>query len=219
MKKVFFVLLATLPLISPGIEPVMIGFKSTNDVYTVPADKVLLIEHFAGYSMQLTSGYETIQIAQMIIVFSSETASYKMQIFPDQGAPYGSYFSSLNRPIKVSGGTRLTVQSSSYLSNPFYNGGTFSIFGLLVDPADLYASIETQSDKMLCQSGNFYFDVVAVSPRPSAIKLQGSTDLAEWHPVVAAEVEKLDASTRSVSIPVAGNKKYFVKSLLTSVPQ
>jgi len=198
MKKLLFVLLAILPLCSFGIEPVIMSLD-VNAEYTVPADKVLLIEHFNT----------TFNVRSLSFSVESEgsTNSLKYSIETPSGG-YG-YNLSLIRPVKAPSSARITNTSSSRLT----------ILGVLVAPEDLYASIKTQNEGMLCQNGSFSFDVLAASPRPGKIKLQGSTDLVDWHPIVDATIDKIDPSSHLVSVPIAGNEKYYVKTLLTSVSQ
>lgn len=200
MKKLLFVLLAILPLCSFGIEPVIIELGTSGSSYNVPADKILIIEHLK------TRGIVKTIYLDIIVGTTTNSLTFDVE---DEGGGSG-YAASLVRPIKVPLSARIVSKTTSY---------NITILGLLVDPTDLYARIETQSEGILCRNESFSFDVLAVSPRPGKIKLQGSTDLEEWHPIVDATIAKIDPSSHSISMPIAGNEKYYVKTLLTSVAQ
>ncbi len=207
MKKLLFVLLAILPLCSFGIEPVIFKLKGAPITYTVPSEKILLIEHVIaseedGYDINLTWDFIT------------TNGTYSIDIDRNHNETHVQGILSFNKPLKIPGGTKIQANITTH-EDP--NG--YIVFGLLADQADLYASIETQSDGMLCRNGTFSYDVLAASARPGKIKLQGSTDLEEWHPIVDATIAKINPSSHSVSVPIAGNEKYYVKTLLTSVTQ
>jgi len=207
MKKLLFVLLAILPLCSFGIEPVIFKLDfSPKITYTVPDGKILLIEHIVSAD---PTSYEAIHTR---FILTTTNSFYRINISALQGAPPYAGIISFNRPLKISGGTEIEALDTA-------DDDGYTIFGLLVAPSDLYASIETQSEGMLCRNENFSFDVLATSPRPGKIKLHGSTDLEEWHPISEATIVKIDPSSHSVSVPIAGNEKYYVKTILTSVTQ
>ncbi len=199
MKKLLFLLLAVLPLYSFGIEPVIIELSTSGSSYNVPLEKILIIEHLK------TQATRTIYL-DVVVGSTTNSLSFDTE---DEAGGYG-FAASLVRPIKIPSSAKIVSKTPSY---------NITILGLLADPADLYASIETQSDGMLCRNSNFSYDVLAASARPGKIKLQGSTDLEEWHPIVDATIAKIDPSSHSVSVPIAGNEKYYVKTILTSVTQ
>jgi hypothetical protein len=199
MNKSLLVLLATIPLFSFGIEPIIFKLTETQS-YTVPDGKILLIETIAGRG------------GIFYLAFDISEAHYTANM-PAQETPYTSAehgILNFSRPLKIPEHTIVSRSSGSY---------DYTVFGLLVDQSDLYANIETQSEGMLCQNGNFSFDVLATSPRPGKIKLHGSTDLEKWHDIANTDIKKTDPSSHSVSIPVSGGEKYYVKTLLTSVVQ
>jgi hypothetical protein len=205
MKKMLFVLLAGLPFWSFGIEPLIIALNEETPSYTVPAGNVLLIETMGG------------EMYYFDLAFINGGKTNFVHFDTSSGGNYSSmgktYYVSFNRPLKIPSLTRIER------IDRYGNKRDCVLFCLLATPADLYASIETQSEGMLCQNGKFSFDVAAASPRPGAIKLQGSTDLSEWHDIPAAEIAKIKAGLFSASLPMAEQQKYYVKTLLTSVAQ
>lgn len=207
MKKLLFILLATLPLCSFGIEPVIFKLDDNPKItYTVPAGKVLLLEHIVSAK---STSYEYIN---PIFTLRTTNSSYTISIYADPNIHPLRGLISFDRPLKIPENTEIEASDTGDTDG-------YTIFGMLAEPTELYANIETQSEGMLCQNGNFSFDVMAASARPGKIKLQGSTDLVDWHPIVEATIAKIDPSSHSVSVPIAGNEKYYVKTLLNSVTQ
>ncbi len=218
MKKLLFVLLAVLPLCSFGIEPITIELSNQTQSYTVPTNKVLLIENLA--ITQKDEPDFPVHFSYFSLSINWNGTSRLLRFNPDTGAPLGTLFLTLPKPLKLRAGAVVSIEiNNSQVSSWDSQSACLCVIGILIDPADLYASIETQSDEMLCRNGTFSYAVLAASPRPGKIKLQGSTDLEEWHPIVDATIAKIDPSSHSVSVPIADNEKYYVKTLLTSVTQ
>ncbi len=193
MKKMFFVLLMIFPLISTGaIEPIMFNLTGGTS-YTVPTGKVLLVEH-----VSLSSDYST----TFALIFEISEKSYRMTLSAETERH------SFTRPIKVPEKTSITTNVGSR---------TLSVFGLLVDASDLYASIQSETENIICQNGFFSMEVLATSPRPAVLGVKGSDDLLAWHDVPDVEIAKANPNTYSVTVPISDKKKYYLKHLLRSV--
>lgn len=190
MKKVAGLLLVLVPFIGFGaIEPVIIGFPDTNSTYTVPAGKVLVIERIGGINVNHTTP------DSLSFIANGSTNVVKVFVSGELPMPF-------EPSIKVPSGTTIMMNNSS--------SAPFTILGLLVDPSDLYASIESQSGDMIVGGGLFSFDVITASSRPARIAVEGSSDLASWQPS-SATVEKKSPDTYTVSIPVEDEQQYFAK--------
>lgn len=216
MKKTLLCLLL-IPVLSFGIEPIIISLNDQMPSYTVPAGKVLLIEHLEAsfFDPDSEAHGQPLNLDTIRLTFTSGDNVHRWAFFKSNYYAGLVNSQSFSRPLKIPETTLIQFQQTRTDGYP----AQIDIFGLLVASADLYAGIETQSEGMLCQNGAFSFDVLASSARPSVIKLEGSSDLSEWHPISGGEIAKLNSNTRSVSVPVGGNQRYFVKTALTSVTQ
>ena len=90
-----------------------------------------------------------------------------------------------------------------------------TMFCLLVDYSELYASIQSQTDGYLVQNDIFSFDVKTASARPMRVLTKGTSDLTTgWKPV-DAKVEKKDPGTYTVAI-ATDSDRYFSKYAVRS---
>ena len=203
MKRLI-TLLMLIPLTSVGIEPVIVKLDDTNPSYTVPSDKVLLIEHFfvlEDEPMPMT--------AILDIVVNGVTNTIALRIGDD---------------YIISPPSSLKIPSSAVLQRGIIDGGfggqsnsVLILMGLLADSSDLYAYIENEPDNMLVQDGTFSFDVHSATPRPARVIVEGSTDLLTPWQSVDATVEKKAPNSYTVSIPVEDEEKYFAKYTLRGI--
>lgn len=191
MKKIIIITFLLAPLISFGIEPLIIKLDAANPSYTVPEGKVLIIEQI-GQKFQNSDLYVHID-------FISDGITNNLFFFCPDGwvEPFAS-------PLKIPHQT--TLMRGALATT--YHG--YTLFCLLVDPSDLYAHIDSQPGDMVAQNNAFSFDVVTASPRPVRISVEGSGDLATWQPADAT-VKKLSPDTYTISIPVEDEDTYFAK--------
>jgi hypothetical protein len=196
MKKLIALLLLA-PMIGFGIEPVIFTLDETNPTYTVPSDKVLLIERVFLYEWE--SIYVGVQTG----------GTTNLLVFP----MLDEVFRTFQPPLKI--------PSSSVLfrgvSNEGITNSALTFMGMVAETSDLYVYIDNEVSDMLVQGGVFSFDVHASTPRPARVSVEGSMDLlTPWQPIDAT-VEKKSANSYTVSIPVEDEEKYFAKYHLRGV--
>lgn len=189
----------TLPLISFGIEPVIIKLDAASPSYTVPAGKILAIE-------SLNYSYEWDRFGVDFIIGSTTNTA----LFGNITAPAGSfggaayiYNIALQRPLKI---PQLTIiQRNS--ANPH----TLILFGLLIETADLYAHVAGESDNMIVRNDSFSFDVFPASARPAKITVKGSDNLSSWEPIGNNSIKRTSTGAYTVSIPTENREKLYAK--------
>jgi hypothetical protein len=198
MKKLIALLLLV-PMVGFGIEPVIFTLDETKPTYTVPANKVLVIEAIAA-----GNGYG-VMVVNLIIGGITNECSF----IPNIGGVTGGV-TPLSRSVKIPGGTVITP--ATIASDIIY-----VFFGLLVDQSDLYVYIDHDAGDMLVQDGVFSFDIHAATPRPARVSVEGSMDLlTPWQPVDAS-VKKKSPDSYTVSIPMEDEEKYFAKYHLRGI--
>ncbi len=192
MKNTIIITFLLAPLISLGvIEPVIIKLELGGESYTVPANKVLVIEN-----VLVDEELDSHRSAYLGII-SDGVTNAPMRL------KYISTFY-FDKPLKIPPASVLFNAGGQYYPGPF------TIFCLLVDPSDLYVRIDNQSGNMLVQDNTFSFDVVTASPRPARIAVESSNDLATWQPADTT-IEKMSPVTYTISIPVEDEVKYFAR--------
>lgn len=190
MKRIIAVM-ALIPFIGYGaIEPVIIGFADVDATYTVPEGKVLVIQSIGG-SYQYASDY--------LLTFIDAGSTNQVSLNQATGIRVNPV--PLNPSIKVPSGTVVKARNASV------GGTTATIMGLLVDPSDLYVTMNSTTDNIMVADGSFSFDVLTPSARPARISVIGSTDLETWNPADAV-VEKKSTDTYTVILPT-DEEKYF----------
>lgn len=202
MKKLITLFLL-IPLISMGIEPLIVKLDDSNPTYTVPSGKVVVIEHL--FSTDIAEPLE--------IILDVVTGDITNTLVFYAGDRYS---------VTLSGS--LKIPSSAVLQRGIIDEGygpeTNSVIiltGLLAEPSDLYAYIDSEAGSMLVQGGMFSFDVHAATPRPARLTVEGTADLlSAWQPADAT-VGKDSPDTYTVSIPVEDEEKYFAKYTLRGI--
>ena len=177
------------------VTAVNINLDDTNPSYTVPAGKVLLLEHLL-WRLESESTNQTISIR------FPGAANVHIQSFSSEEPDMTSYA----RPLRLSAG--VTVLS---LINVNVDWRDVTLVGLLVDPEDLYAAkIPVDLDGSLNVGGTAVAAVAKFSsPRPRAVKVVSSTDLEDFTEEEAATVtETADPSIAMVSAPVSGARSF-----------
>ncbi len=183
--------LALIPFIGYGaIEPIIIGFADIDADYTVPAGKVLVIQ---------SVGSSYLYIADFQLIFIDTVSTNVVTLTQATGIRVNPI--PLNPTIKVPAGTNVKARN---LSN---SSSTTTVMGLLVDPSDLYVTMNSTTDNIMVADGRFSFDVLTASARPARISVIGSSDLETWSPADAV-VEKKSTDTYAVSL-LADQEQYF----------
>ena len=165
-----------------GVAPVVIHLTETNPSYVVPATNVLVIEN--GYVGENSS------IAQFLIVSNGPTVI---------GMRIDNWFrkiTPLQPSLKIPGGFTVTANSLSVS-----NDQKVVLFGLLVGPDDLYASIPARFDTLARAGGQLDAQAELDRPLPVRIKVQESPDLASWSRSTNALVGRPAGDAVQITVP------------------
>jgi hypothetical protein len=179
---------------SAEIEPVLHLFNFHNETYVVPSNKVLVLEN-------LIWGRNRTGQPALSIVNASDQIVCELLMFGSTSISDFRYHP-LNRPIKVPGGFKLVF----YLPE---GNASFSITGLLVDPADLYASIESDVESMKLAGNQVQMNVGLESKAPVRLKVEESTDLKSW--VSSSSLTSRTETGVSTTVPHNGESKKFIR--------
>jgi len=156
-------------LFSLSLALALVGFGSTahaaiqavfivmNGTYTVPAGKVLVLQQ-----LQLPQGAGN---ASTITVYTTNGFNISMSL---PGANTSGLYT-FATPLKLPGGVQL-----------FYTPNGVGLFGLLVDPQDLYVGINSTLENLALAGGTFSGNVALSSPARATIKFYASTNLSNW---------------------------------------
>ena len=173
-------------------------------IYEVPAGKVLVVEHV------IFPQYWDDHAQPKSITIRHGGASTAGTIWDTQ-VTYSANFNTLFRPLKLPAGTAI---AAPYLGNSSY---LLFLYGLLVDEADLYASVPA-SLKQLQHHNNGGTEVIEgtlelSSARPAAIRSRQSDDLKTWQDAPDVTIGR-GATTRqrdfSYDVPI-GKDRYFME--------
>lgn len=160
---------------------------TTNETFTVPAGKVLIIENL----MTSTSG------GPSNLRLENGTNSFTVE-----------FGEGVSLPVKVPGEWTLRGATGSF------GPGTFTdvwVFGLLVSPSDLFASSQHRIDQIAVNGGMASLGIQMASPRPARIAVEKSSEADQgWHTVENAVVTPTADKSRYVAtVPVQGDKGFI----------
>jgi len=165
--------LVSIPSISPAaVQAIQIRLSgaSGDTSYTVPAGKVFILEHVA-FAQYWADQSEQRRLFLRHGGTSSAGTIWTSDLF------YGSDFNTLFRPLKMPAGVAISVPVSDALFRVY-------LYGLLVDEADLYASVPVEADtsEIAEVSGDRTLEgtLTMDSPRPVAIEAQSSNGLGTF---------------------------------------
>lgn len=119
--------------------------------YTVPDEKVLVIKNLAASP-------------------ASSSSTVTLNIMGSEFYVPRGQSMSLCSPIYVPGGSAISVQANNYMH----------VYGLLVDPADLYAEIPSKITGTYVSAGSMTGTVAVASSRPALLRMDQSGDLDLW---------------------------------------
>ena len=154
---------------------------TTNDTFTVPTGKVLIIENIRNIAGNLflqkgTNGF---------------------QPFADAVEP--------NLPIKIPEGWILSSVSGAGGPPEMW------IFGLLVDSSDLFASLQHRIDEIAVNGTTATLGIQMASARPARINVEKSVGVEKgWQTAESAVVVSTSDKTRYVAtIPIEEDKEFL----------
>jgi hypothetical protein len=172
---------------SAAIETVIISLNAETQVvanvqsYIVPTNKILVIESIVPSDPQ-----------QDLIVDHTSTSvrvdirMSKLEHLDGTGSTVDQatgLLISYQPSLKIPGGWRLRLHEDT-----FGDEITITIFGLLVDPDDLYAGIPNEVDGFARSGGTLQTTVAPDARRQAIVKLEESVDLQTW-------IERTDIAT------------------------
>ena len=186
MKSVVLVWLAT-SLHSFGAVEAILFHISTNATFTVPTGKVLIIENHTYLSPALR--------------LQKATNSFDLQGDVDGGPVRVAR----GLPLKVPEGWTLQAVDNGFESTDFW------IFGLLVAPSDLFASLRHRIDAIDVNGATALLGIQTASPRPALINVEKSPEADKgWHAAENAVVTPTTNKTSYVAtVPIEGDKEFF----------
>lgn len=183
MKSVVLVWLAT-SLHSFGAVEAILFHISTNATFTVPTGKVLIIESTTYLSPALR--------------LQKATNSFDLNGDGDGALR-------LRLPLKVPEGWTLQAVDTGFESTDVW------IFGLLVAPSDLFASLRHRIDAIDVNGATALLGIQTASPRPALINVEKSAAVDKgWQPAENAVVTPTTNKTSYVAtVPIEGDKEFF----------
>jgi len=201
MKNSLLILLMALPLISFGIEPVIIKLDAESPSYTVPAGKILAIESLNYSYWDDRFGVDFINGNTTNTAFFGNVGAIGAN---SSVVRFAYEFNvTLPRPLKIPELTIIQRNSASTYA--------LILFGLLIETADLYAHVAGKSGNMIVQNDSFSFDVFPASARPAKIMIKGSGDLSSWEPIGNSSIKRTSTGAYTVSIPTENREKLYAR--------
>src|SRR5882724_12315635 len=140
MKTIITPILLSLAFSTPvygNIQALLLQI-STNTTFTVPAGKVLVIQN--------------LKLRNNFLVLQNGTNSFDINFDDFQTGAPGLAF-----PIRIPDGWTLSC------TNPANPSTTISVFALLIDTSDLYASIQNKIDQISVQGSTVSLDIRTAS--------------------------------------------------------
>ena len=159
-----------------AVQPVVITLTGTSTDYIVPANKVLVIEN--AYSGNDYSNHQGIILLNTTVTNVLYIDNWFKKITPIQPA------------LKLAEGW--TVRAMLESSDEHF----IVLFGLLVDPSDLYAGIQNEFQNVSFSASSLRAALALASPRQPIIELEESSNFSAWteatEAVVAATTNRAD---------------------------
>ena len=188
MCFVVCVLALGIPTAHAEIQPVMFLITSGGTAYTVPANKILVIE-----AISLQGGTEGSRDYATIgsFVWYQETETSQ----------------SLPSPIHLAGGNTVWAHDTPPFRQWFFSG-------LLVDLSDLYASITSEFESLYATAGELHGVLRLGSSRPAQVKIEETTNLTspEWIEEPAALVARTSSDHRQFTLPLPVENQQFLRA-------
>ena len=185
-----------------AVVPVLIKLESdpTNHLstYTVPLDKVLIIDAI---------NYEG---SGMIEILSTNGATLSISMSSGQG--FYQTFVSLNRGIKISGGTLLRAPLNT-AGSP--NVRSVSVYGSIVDASDLYANAKPSISGFTPLISQGIITMTANVGREAIIRIERSGNIVngDWEPLSTFATGISAEQTIALSDTESSHDFYRLKTL------
>lgn len=214
-----FLLLAVI-VACAEITPVFVQLENqkytTNTTYTVPADKVLVIEHVHVIGSTNLSA-ELPFITASCAVNSHYYESGFMPVLWSEANRWkdndGSYhaFVTLSPSIKVPSGCTLGITRNSESAPGDIKANIAMLMGMLVATSDLYASIESEVEEIAAAGPDVDMLLRLGSPRPAIVRMDKADDLlSTWEHTRDVTISvTTNPLLRDVTYTPTGNDKEF----------
>jgi hypothetical protein len=180
-------LLASMPTF--GAVEATLFHITTNETYTVPVGKVLIIE-----SLQLKNP------------FSGSLGSHRLEKGTNNFIIRFDNEGGVKLPIKIPEGWTLRG-----IDEGFGDITDVWVFGLLVSPSDLFASAQHRIDSIAVNGGMASLGIHTMSPRPALINVEKSAEADKgWQAAENAVVTPTTDKTRyTATVSVEGSKGFI----------
>ena len=159
--------------------------------YTVPAGKVLVVEHVFAASSGTSVGYY-ITVGGLLLRVSISSGAGTVSWSPS---------------LKLTAGLTINAQDGS-------QGGVGIIYALLVDESDLYAAITSEFESVSAASGDVRGTLRLGSPRPSLVKIErtGGLEADAWTEELSALIQRTSSLNREYVLPLPGENRQFYRA-------
>lgn len=165
--------MASAGLAEAAVQPVVL-IVTSEITYTVPAGKVLLLEHLSASSAGGTPTPRIIVETKIRNISNLGLSTMRW------GFPVADKWTevTLTRPLRIPAGGIVGVYSANNLGYDSLN-----LMGLLIDTADLYAAnVGGSVEQAGVADGVLSAQLGLTSPRPVRLASETSSDLASWAP-------------------------------------
>ena len=213
MAKPSTVLLAAAAIFLSGantqaaVRVVTFSFSAATADYTVPAGKVLLIEHVSAFYGNSSGG----TFNKVVLSIASTTENNPLATTTSQWSfntadPY--QIINLDRPLRLTAGDKLNIFDT-------FTGAAkeVEIQGLLIDQADLYAAnLDLELEGVSVANQKLTATVRLASARPALLRSTTSPDLQSWvENLTQIVTPQADRSLFDVSTGLAMDTKKFLE--------
>ncbi|HXI52543.1 MAG TPA: hypothetical protein VNH84_13600 [Candidatus Saccharimonadales bacterium] len=176
-------LLASMPTF--GAVEATLFHITTNETFTVPAGKVLIIETVQSPLGSASS--QRLEKGNNSFILRFDDAGVKLPVKIPEGWTFRGFSDAVGDTTDV------------------------WVFGLLVAPSDLFASAQHRIDSIAINGGMASLGIETMSPRPAIINVETSSEAdKEWRSAENAVVTPTTDKTRyTAAVPVEGNKGFI----------
>jgi len=178
--------------------------------YTVPAGKVLVVEGVqyrpptgttpTAINVMFNITPENFGTTQTVFVYVGEYERFKRYTF--------------DPPMRLAAGDRLNSNATT---------GYYLWFGLLVDQADLFASLDVELQNPRVESGKLIADAKVSSPRPRRITAKtsdGLLDEGSFQPDPSATVARGSSTSHDViTVDLGESDRMFLRASAVARPK
>lgn len=195
VAALFVVLTVAAPVGRAAVEPIVVNLSTNASTsYTVPAGKVFIIENaYSGNRYGTNTSFALIGNSLTNVIYID---NWYKRITPIQP------------PLKLPEG---------WVVNLFDPGEQFLLlFGLLVDPEDLYAGIPSRFESVARSGPDIRSGLGLSHGRQPVIRMEQSDDLAAWTEVAAALVGRTTSATDFVITTPRGDPADFLRANVIS---